>query len=385
MRAVLILSTSYKPNLGGIETHLESLLNFLGKFGYYSYLLTFKQATYAKIFNVKKLPSKPFEKHKKHEIRRYNFVDFGFNSITKSNFVRDIFSFLNILLYSFLFLVKYNNKISIIHAQDPPTAAAAFLLSKIFRKKWVVTLHNIYKLSNHGIRGLIGRYVLENCPCIFAISKPIIQTLKRDLGKSLPRIILSKYWVDTELFKPQSKLLSRREIRLPEKGLIAIFVGRITEGKGILELIEASKIENDFKFVLVGSGDLDNYVINNQNNNLIFLGPKFGKELVDCFNAADVSIFPTTYSYEGFGRVIMESLASGTPVIISNKMPKEAINDEVGRVIEVTPKNIIKSIDSLRRSNLSKALRNKCRKFALKNYSELNGLKIINIYKSLVD
>ena len=384
MKSVLILSNSYKPNIGGIETYIENLLDILEKSGYYTYLLTFKQATYAKNFNVKKLPSKAFEKRKMHEIRRYNFIDFDFNTIIKSNLVRDMFSFFNLFFHSFLFLMKYKNKVSIIHAQDTTTAAIAYLLSKMFKKKWVVTFHNVYKLSKRGIRGVLGRIILKQCPCIFAASKPIMKSLTEDLRDSLPRIILSKYWVNTKLFKPESKLISRKKLKLPEKAFIALFVGRITEGKGISKIIEASQISNDIKFVLVGSGDLDNYIRKDQSDNLIFLGPKFGKELVACYNAADVSIFPTTYNYEGFGRVIIESLACDTPVIISNKMPKETVDDKIGRIITVTPKNIIKTINYFRKSNLSKSLENKCRQFVLKNYSESNGIKIINTYKELV-
>jgi glycosyltransferase involved in cell wall biosynthesis len=43
-----------------------------------------------------------------------------------------------------------------------------------------------------------------------------------------------------------------------------------------------------------------------------FLGAKFGEELADCYANADVFVFPSLT--DTFGLVILEALASGTPV-----------------------------------------------------------------------
>ena len=380
MPSVLILSSTYKPNIGGIENFLESFIKLLTRNGNFAYLLTFKQETYSKFLRVKKLPSKSFERGKNYEIHRIGFFDFWLNTLFDNHFLRDLFSFLNMIFYGMLFLLKNSDKVSIIHANDPPQAAVAFVLAKLFNKRCVVSLHNIYKLSGRGLRGIFGKFILDRIDAIFAISNQIIKQLSKDGVRS--NVYLSRYWIDTKLFKPKNRKICRTKLKLPPNEFYALFVGRITESKGTMQLVEASKSSNGVKFLVVGSGDLEDYVKNNESENLLFLGPKPEKQLPDCYNAANISVFPTTYSYEGFGRVIMESLACGTPVLISNKMPIEAISNKVGRVINPKPKDIANSVKSVNRY-FKKNIRSICRKFAIDNYSESNADVILNVYKTL--
>lgn len=379
MGDLLILSSTYKPNIGGIEAFLENFIKLLSRKDKKVYLLTFKQDTYSKILKVDKLPSKNFEKGKNYEIHRFDFIDFGIASLFKTNFLRDLFSILNMFIYGFSFLASNNKKISIIHANDPPQAVVGFFLAKLFNKKCVVTLHNVYKFSGKGLRGIFGQIIFNRLDWIFAISNKIIKQLRKDDIKN--NVSLSRYWINLRLFRPKKKSICRKSLNLSTKGFYTLFVGRVTEGKGIKQLVNASKSANEIKFLVVGSGDSEDYVKQNQNRNLMFFGPKSEKELVDCYNAADVSIFPTTYSYEGFGRVIIESLACGTPVLISKKMPAEAISNDVGKIISPNPKGIISSIKSFKKSLKNKS--SLCRKFAIKNYSEKNADVILNVYKIL--
>jgi len=80
--------------------------------------------------------------------------------------------------------------------------------------------------------------------------------------------------------------------------------------------------------------------------------------------------------------VILESLACGTPVIGSNRgaIP-EAMDNTVGKLIEITPENIKKTVDYYYHNpNIVKKLSLSARKYAAKRYSEKNADNIIINY-----
>ena len=58
-----------------------------------------------------------------------------------------------------------------------------------------------------------------------------------------------------------------------------------------------------------------------------FLGKVDEETLVRCYRAADVSVVPTL-ALEGFGLVVLESLACGTPAIVSDSggLPEAVAN-----------------------------------------------------------
>ena len=92
-------------------------------------------------------------------------------------------------------------------------------------------------------------------------------------------------------------------------------------------------------------------------------------------------IVPSTHE-EGFGRVILESLACGVPVIGSNRgAVPEAMDETVGKLIDISPRSIKSSVESLfKNRNELKLLSSRARKFAVKRFSESNVKTIIESY-----
>lgn len=123
----------------------------------------------------------------------------------------------------------------------------------------------------------------------------------------------------------------RKELGYSEEDFVFGFVGRITKDKGINELFKAFfDICDDSKLFLIGNIEgketLDaNLFDKAQNSSNI----KFHDSVDDIeryFAAIDVLLLP---SYrEGFGNVIIEAAAMGTPAIVSNiPGPIDAIDD----------------------------------------------------------
>jgi glycosyltransferase involved in cell wall biosynthesis len=94
------------------------------------------------------------------------------------------------------------------------------------------------------------------------------------------------------------------------------------------------------------------------------------EELVRCYQAADVTVLPTQ-SLEGFGTIISESLACGTPAIVTpvGGMPEAVAPlspDLVTR--SAAAEGIAEAMERVLRGTLVLPGREQCRTFAAQNY-----------------
>jgi glycosyltransferase involved in cell wall biosynthesis len=124
---------------------------------------------------------------------------------------------------------------------------------------------------------------------------------------------------------PSEKLNAlRTDLGIPESGRILLFVGRITPDKGIRELMSAFseivKKDSNIFLVLVGPFELDGKSVIDQvseirvRNNIKIVG--YSEEPEKYMALADLLCLP---SYrEGFGTVVIEAAAMGTPTIGSD-------------------------------------------------------------------
>ena len=115
-----------------------------------------------------------------------------------------------------------------------------------------------------------------------------------------------KLWargVDTEAFRPgEASVLQGVE------GPIWLYVGRIAVEKSIEDLLE---LDLPGTKVIVGDGP-QKAELEQKYPDALFVGPKFGEELTQYYQASDVFVFPSRT--DTFGLVNVEALACGVPV-----------------------------------------------------------------------
>lgn len=108
-----------------------------------------------------------------------------------------------------------------------------------------------------------------------------------------------------------------------------VYIGRLHEKKGLENLIDAwARLEANFpewRLDIYGPGQpdyvkaLSDRIKSNRLKQVKLLGPVFGEEKTAAYSRGGFSILP---SYgENFGMSVAESLAAGTPVIASTRMP----------------------------------------------------------------
>ena len=132
--------------------------------------------------------------------------------------------------------------------------------------------------------------------------------------------------VNLELFRSVEKEIARNYLGLDGKGII-LFVGRIVPLKGIDKLLMAMPyLENGqrLKLLVIGGDEdcqdemkrLKSLAQSLQiHDSVSFLGLVKHEELPYFYSAADLCVLPSYY--ESFGLVALESLACGTPVVVT--------------------------------------------------------------------
>jgi glycosyltransferase involved in cell wall biosynthesis len=121
--------------------------------------------------------------------------------------------------------------------------------------------------------------------------------------------------VDTAQFSPGKSTLKKK---LGVDGPLLLFAGGFSVPKGGSVLERALPVifakHPDAKLAIIGQ---ESYKMLDDEKRVLHLGPVPHDELPAYYNAADVFVYPTVYN-EGFPNVILEAMASGTPIVTTN-------------------------------------------------------------------
>ena len=155
-------------------------------------------------------------------------------------------------------------------------------------------------------------------------SQDVREGVSRAARISPDRIAYVPLGIDTQAFG--SCKITPAEWRalhgLPASAKMVLYVARVVPTKNIPLFLQVAedviKRVPEACFVVVGTGSQFEEMVRSpiaqaHQSAIRFLGPKFGQDLVDTFNAADV--FLTTSNYEGFGLVVVEAMAAGKAVV----------------------------------------------------------------------
>ena len=112
-------------------------------------------------------------------------------------------------------------------------------------------------------------------------------------------------------------------LKIEKKGGYALYIGRLSEEKGIDILFDAwSNCELPLK--VIGDGPLKDMVNQHSNPFIEYLGRKDKSEVLNLVQNASFIIMPSTW-YEGFPMVLVEAFACGTPALVSRLGSMEEI------------------------------------------------------------
>ncbi|MDO5391564.1 MAG: glycosyltransferase family 4 protein [Eubacteriales bacterium] len=157
--------------------------------------------------------------------------------------------------------------------------------------------------------------------------------------------------IDIEKFNKTISEAARKKLRkklgLQEDDFVVLYVGRLIQVKGILELMQAVLAikDNHVKLLVIGSANFGKWALSsyerkvkklakNHSERIIFTGYIENKELYKYSLLADVQCVPSLWE-EAAGLVVIEAMAEGIPTIITNSGGMaEYVNENATLIVE---------------------------------------------------
>jgi glycosyltransferase involved in cell wall biosynthesis len=185
------------------------------------------------------------------------------------------------------------------------------------------------------------------------------------------RVAVIPVGVDTSIFSPGDRMAARRRLDLAPEKFIVVFVGRLEHNKGSDRVAQAVDGLDDVTAIFVGPGRLARI-----QRNCLSVGPVPHDKVPEYLKAADAFVLPSLV--EGVSNAVMEAMACGLPVIISEReFSRTVADDQAGIFVDpLAPEEIRRAIaalrdDPTRRGRMGSAAREQASRLASGQQAEI--------------
>lgn len=277
------------------------------------------------------------------------------------------------------------HRFDIVHTHNSKAGIVGRLAARLAGVPTVI--HTVHGFAFHDAESPLRRSLFRAveraaahwCDGLIFISRPLEAWADREgIGRTVPhRVIYSG--IDVAAFHAADGLEVRRQLGINPDAIVVGIVSKLWEGKGHEALLRAwQRVVERWTggpspiLLVVGEGPLQARLEGvaaelGISSSVIFLG--FRADIPAVTKALDISVLPS--AFEGMGRVILEAMAAGKPVVASRVggIPDLVLPDETGFLVQpndadalLEPLERLLKNGSLRRSMGSSALRALSRK-----------------------
>jgi len=236
-------------------------------------------------------------------------------------------------------------------------AGSDFVYSSLFVSGWACIdqcerfgLSSIVALDDADLSrydAAIGRQefdsTLERFAGLIACSRQIESYIRERCPSLGDRLIYLPIAVDLQRFFRRERAAARQKLGLPLDAPIAVFCGRFVPDKGSQRTLEALKLLHNARGVFLGGGGTQMP----KGREVLHAGP-IDHDLVPWWLAAgDVFVLPSLH--EGMSNAIVEALACGLPVVVSDRpFNRQFLTEECAVFVDpLDPSSIAQGIRSV--------------------------------------
>lgn len=283
-------------------------------------------------------------------------------------------------LYAFPILGQLKHIPHVVHFHGPWAEESAAEQ----QKPWVVAA-----------KRFIERRVYSSATRLITLSSAFRDILVERYAIPAHRISIVPGGVDIDHFRPTDQAAARQRLGWPTQGPIIFCVRRLVKRMGLENLLDAFALVTSSHprstLVIGGRGPLAEELkarAKNLGHRVIFAGFIPDASLPDAYAAADFSIVPSV-ALEGFGLITLESLACGTPVIVT---PSGGLPETV-RALDpslILPDSSVKSLETALHLALSQPAalpsRARCRDYAVQTFAwPVISRQVLSVYQEALN
>ena len=318
---------------------------------------------------------------------------------SKSSFIKVLIMIVIFFIITFFECLK--EKPDILHGHWAfPGGFMAFFMSKIFRKKFIVTLH--------GPEILLIKFKLLKRIVIYGLNKSVVVANSNTTKNTLIRMGIKNEKIVTINVPPNFmdiitdiKSLEQFRKRFTDRSYkIILFTGRLVELKGVEYLIRSLLELGDLKLhlIIAGEGVLHEKLQDitkslGLEGKVTFFGVASSEELSMLRSISDIFVCPSIVDSrgdtDGFPMVIPEAMKAGLPVIASSVGGiTDTVKHEVNGLL-VNQKDPVSIAKAVRRVTSDEKMKKKIienSKETLKEFSpELIAKQYLDIFQNFIN
>ncbi len=292
-------------------------------------------------------------------------------------------------IFSFLKAFMVIRKVDLIHAHGSFDAITGLILSRIFRKKIIVTPHGLTSFQAGQKYIKVATYLTR---CIeklgFKHTDEIIY-----LSENEKTLVESQLKIRPESYKIINMGIEPLNIKKTKSDTFnVLFIGRLVPIKGLDKFILSylflpDDIKKQIRYYLIGDGFYKKQLqrlINQNNLSKSIIMPGFTKEINKYLSIASLFIIPSSGG-EGLPVALLEAMSAGIPSLISNFTPPFKCRSVI-LMDDNSPQTIANNIINLYKDNLLLSnLSNQAIREFKKYYSvESSSIRYLSAYNEII-
>ncbi len=327
LKILRVTNSLYPEVMGGVGLHTHHMSRIQAELGHEVKVLTSDNGDSS---------LKRFETRKGYEIERHKELLSPLDNSIPPGIAKSIY--------------RYQEEYDVVHIHSHLyfSSNIAAILNVVSDTPSVVTNHGLVSQTapiwlQNIFNPTVGKMTFEEADKVLCYTNTDRERL-RERGITSPISVISN-GVNCNRFIPHYE----------SSGKKILFVGRLKPGKGVIDLlkafVEVQKKYPQWELEIIGDGpllaELENYVVENGISEPVsFLGEVKNERIPDKYAESDIFVLPSLS--EGLPRTVLESMACGVPVIVSDLKQLREVVDGAGMIANKNdPEDLSKCIDAL--------------------------------------
>ena len=239
-----------------------------------------------------------------------------------------------------------------------PDGIAAWMLARELGKPFVITARgsDLYRFPQHPVARRLIIEATDAADAVITVSHGLKRQLARIGGRA--DVAVLRNGIDLNAFRLFPRNQARKQLtdafglNIPAQSRVVVSAASLVPLKGHDLLLDAISRLKDLHLCLAGDGPSRNVLLRRCHelgvqDRVHFLGVLDQPTLNLLFSAADVSVLAS--SQEGWANVLLESMASGTPIVASRIEGTDEVvtHDVAGRLVDRSAAAIAQGIESV--------------------------------------